>query len=61
MTEGIEQAIETAAAGILFCIAMTMLLLLHTAFCKQSEIIGKTPERLILFEEAEESWKHLEE
>lgn len=61
MTEEIEQAVEMTASGVLFCIAVAMLLLLHTGFYRQSEIIGKMPEQLILFEEAKETWKHLEE
>lgn len=61
MTEGIEHAIEIAAAGVLFCSAVTILLLLHTAFCKQTEVIGRMPERVILFEEEKEAWRRLEE
>lgn len=61
MTEGIEHAIETAVGSILFCTAVLLLLWLHTAFARQSEVIGRMPERLILFEETREEWRHLEE
>lgn len=54
MTEGTELAIETMAGGMLFCMALAVLLLLHTAFVKQVSTLGKTPEKLILFEEAGE-------
>lgn len=62
MAEEIGQAVETIAAAILFCIAVTMLFLLHTALQQQAEGFGKMPEQLILFEEGkEEPWRHLEE
>lgn len=62
MTEGVEQALETIAAGVFFCMAVTMLVLLHTAFLQQVSAFDTLPERLILFEETEEElWRHSEE
>ncbi|MBQ9767629.1 MAG: hypothetical protein IJW37_05970 [Lachnospiraceae bacterium] len=62
MTEGTEQAIETMAAGVLFCMAITMLLLLHTATCRQTAYLGRWPEQLVLFEDTgDDGWKHLDE
>lgn len=51
MTDGTEQALEYVAGGILFCIAVSMLLWLNTAFLQQMEVLGRAPERLILFEQ----------
>ena len=51
MTEGIEHALEYVVAGAIFCMAIAMLLLLHAAFVSQAKTIGKTPERVILFEQ----------
>lgn len=57
MTEGVEHALEHVFAGVLFCIAVTMLLWLHGMFMQQVQSAGKEPERLILFEE-DGGWKH---
>ncbi len=54
MTDGIERAIESVFAGVLFCIALGMMLWLHGAFMQSLDIVGKEPEQLILFEETEE-------
>lgn len=51
MTEGTERALEIAVAGIMFGIAFSVLLLLHSAYLKQVKVMGKAPERLILFEQ----------
>ncbi len=51
MTEGTERALEIAVAGIIFGIAFSVLLLLHSVYLKQARVIGKAPERLILFEQ----------
>lgn len=62
MTEGTEQAIETIAAGVLFCMAITMLLLLHTTVGRQTKHLGQLPEQLVLFEDTgDDGWKHLDE
>lgn len=57
MTEGTEHALEIAAAGILFCAAFAMLVLLHATVYRQAECMGWQPERLILYEE--DTWKPL--
>lgn len=54
MTEGTEQAIEQFAGGILFCMAIAMLLWFHTVTEEQLRVFGKEPERLILFEQGKE-------
>ncbi len=51
MTEGTEHALEYAFSGVIFCMAFGMLLWLHSAFMRQAEVIGITPERVIMFEE----------
>lgn len=51
MTDGTEHALEYVLSGVLFCMALTMLLWLHGAFTKQTEVIGDTPDRIILFEQ----------
>lgn len=51
MTEGTEHSLEFAVSGLLFCMALAMLLWLHNAFLKQTEVIGTAPERLILMEQ----------
>lgn len=62
MTEGTELAIETVTAGVLFCMAITMLLLLFTVCSKQWKVQEAMPEHIIMFEEAGDGeWKHLEE
>ncbi len=62
MTEGTELAIEQAAAGVMFCLAVSILFLLHTALWKQTEVMGTMPEQLVLFEETGEStWKPSDE
>ena len=59
MTEGIEHALEYVLGGVLFCMAIVILLQLHGAFLKQIHMLGRTPEQLILFEqEGEEEWRH---
>lgn len=62
MTEGTEHAIETIAASVLFCMAITMVLLVHDAVCRQTAYLGRRPEQLILLEDTgENGWKHLDE
>lgn len=51
MTEGMEHAFEYVTAGILFCMAVAMLLWLHGAFLQQLQVVGKAPERLIMLEQ----------
>lgn len=51
MTEGTEHSMEYVISGLLFCMALTMLLWLHGAFLKQTRVIGTEPERLILMEQ----------
>ncbi len=50
MTEGTEQTLEYAFSGVLFCMAIAMLLWMHSAFMQQAETVGSSPERVILFE-----------
>lgn len=50
MMEGTELAIETMSAGVLFVLALTMLLLLHTVAYRETEYCGRRTEQLILFE-----------
>lgn len=50
MTEGTEYSLEFAVSGLLFCMAIAMLLWLHRGFLQQTEAIGAAPERLILME-----------
>lgn len=62
MTEGTEHALELVSGGVLFCMAIWMLLILHTSFVRQTESMYRMPECIILFEESEEkTWKHLDE
>lgn len=62
MTEGVEQGLEMAFAGLLFSMAIALLLWMHGAFLHQAQKIGSTPERLILMEEkGDEGWKLWEE
>lgn len=62
MTEGTELAMEQAAAGVMFCLAISLLLLLHMALEQQTERLGAMPEQLILFEETgERVWKPSDE
>ncbi len=51
MTEGIEQAMEYIVGGILFGIALSLLLWFHRAADGQLQVLGKEPERLILLEQ----------
>lgn len=51
MTEGTEHAIEHVIGGILFGIAISLLLWFHAAAEEQLQVFGKEPERLILFEQ----------
>ena len=51
MTEGTEQVLEYVASGVLFCMAIAMLLWIHGAFLKQVEEIGNVPDRVILYEQ----------
>lgn len=51
MTEGTEHALEYACSGVMFCMAIAMLLWLHSAFMRQAEVIGRTPERVTMFEQ----------
>ena len=51
MTEGTEHALEYVVSGVLFCMAIAVLLWLHGAFMLQARTIGDTPERVILFEQ----------
>ena len=51
MTDGGEHALEYVVSGVLFCMAMAMLLWMHGAFMKQAEMVGHTPERMILYEQ----------
>lgn len=50
MTEGAEHGMEAVFAGILFCMAVAVLLWLHGAFMGQISRLGDSPERLILTE-----------
>ena len=50
MSDGTEHALEYAVAGVLFCMAIGVLLWLHGAFMQQVQATGNEPERLILFE-----------
>ena len=54
MTEGIEQAIEHIVGGILFGTALLLLLWFHAVTEEQLQMLGKEPERLILFEQDKE-------
>lgn len=54
MTEGTEQVIEHIIGGVLFCIAIACLLWFHTVTEEQLQVVGKEPERLILFEQDKE-------
>ncbi len=51
MTEGTEHSLEYVISGLLFCVALAMLLWLHGAFLRQAQVIGNEPERLILMEQ----------
>lgn len=53
MTESIEHALENMVAGVLFCAAIVMLIGLHSTFFKQVQLVGRTPERLIMAEQDE--------
>ncbi len=51
MTDVTEQALEYMVGGIMFCLAIVMLLWLHNGFMQLTEVVGTSPERVILFEE----------
>lgn len=58
MSESIEHAMEYIVAGVLFCVAIAMLLLLHGMFLNQVRVTGKSSDRLIMIEQSEErEWK----
>ena len=40
MTDGVEHALEYVVSGVLFCMAMAMLLWMHGAFMKQAEMLA---------------------
>lgn len=62
MSESTERALEHMVAGMLFCMAIMMLLWLHSTFLKQIQQTGRQPERLILLEQSEAmEWKHSDE
>lgn len=62
MSESIEHAMEYIVAGVLFCVAIAMLLLLHGMFLDQVRVTGKASDRLIMIEQSEErEWKHSDE
>ncbi|MBR6538172.1 MAG: hypothetical protein IKT67_13325 [Lachnospiraceae bacterium] len=50
MTDMTEHALEYVVGGILFCIAIVMLLWLHSSFVHLTKAVGTSPERVILFE-----------
>lgn len=54
MTEGTEHALEHIVGGILFGIAISMLLWFHGTAQGQLQVLGKEPERLILFQQGKE-------
>ena len=51
MTQGMEHTMEAIFAGIIFCMAVVVLLWLHGAFMGQIHRFGDVPERLILTED----------
>ncbi len=51
MTEGTEQALEYACSGVLFCMAVVILVWLHGAWMRQAQVMGNAPERVIMFEQ----------
>lgn len=53
MSESIENALEHMVAGVLFCVAIAMLFWLHGTFLYQVQLIGRSPERLIMSEQSE--------
>ena len=62
MSESTERALEHMMAGILFCMAILMLLWLHSTFLIRIQQTGRQPERLILAEQREaKEWKHSDE
>lgn len=50
MTEGVERATEHVIAGILFCMAITLLLWFHGTLVQQTGVFGKDAGRLIISE-----------
>jgi len=59
MSESIEHALEHVLAGVLFCMAVVMLLWLHGTFVRQVQLTGKSTERLIMAEQSGgREWNH---
>ena len=60
MTDAIEQALESISGGILFCIAVSLVLFLHHSYNAGMKELPATSANLILYEE-DTGWKLLEE
>lgn len=62
MSENMEYALEHVIAGVLFCMAVAMLLWLHGVFLQQVSFAGRASEQLILVEQSEgQEWNRLDE
>lgn len=57
MTDATEQAMEAISGGILFCIAVTIVLLLHSTYLQGVKEIQNPEQKVILYEE-ESTWRH---
>lgn len=54
MTEGVERAVEHVIAGILFCVAIGLLLWLHGTLVQQTTVFGTDAGRLLVSERERE-------
>lgn len=54
MNESTEHALEYALSGVLFCMAIALMIWLHGTYLQQLQVVGRVPERLILAEQSEE-------
>lgn len=60
MTEATEQALEGISGGILFCIAISLVLLLHQTFSRGIREL-QMPGQSVFFYEEDTAWRHSEE
>lgn len=60
MTDATETALEEICGGILFCIAVTIALLLHRTYAAGMAGLRASQQKMIVYEE-DGGWRHLED
>jgi len=60
MTEATELALESICGGILFCLAVTMLLTFQQRIRENRSVLLQQSEHVIFYE-VDSEWKHLED